>query len=301
MKKYMTFLFAILMASLALSSCTREGGDDPTSVGGFDANGASNALFSVSPTLQVHFSKGNMQYQASTGTWRFAEHQYDFIGENNDHISPTYSGWIDLFGWGTSGWNSGAANYQPFCSSTQSVAYCPGGSSSNPLSGAFAEADWAWHNAIINGGGAAHSWRTLSKDEWDYLISGRPNAASKCGYAIVDTIHGFVILPDNWTMPSGLSFIPGTNGTNVMDFSNCSTYSLTDWVAMENAGAVFLPAAGFRISDSITDNVNHSCYYWTTTPNDTVRACYFVARPNMHHTSDEGWRLMGFSVRPVKN
>ena len=100
MKKYMTFLFAILLASLALFSCTREGGDDPASVGGFDANGASNALFSVGPNTQVHFSKGNMQYQASTGTWRFAEHQYDFIGENNEQISPYYSGWIDLFGCG---------------------------------------------------------------------------------------------------------------------------------------------------------------------------------------------------------
>ena len=134
-----------------------------------------------------------------------------------------------------------------------------------------------------------------------YLISGRPNAASKCGYATIGAIHGFVILPDIWTIPAGLSFIPGTNGANIMDFSNCSTYSVSDWIAMENAGAVFLPAAGFRISDSITDNVNNSCYYWTTTPYDNVRASYLVVRPNMLHTSDEGWRFMGFSVRPVKD
>lgn len=32
-------------------------------------------LFSISPTQQVQFSQGNLQYQASTNTWRFAENQ----------------------------------------------------------------------------------------------------------------------------------------------------------------------------------------------------------------------------------
>ena len=43
--------------------------------------GALNGVFSVSPTKKVVFSKGNLQYRASTNTWRFAEHQYDIIGE----------------------------------------------------------------------------------------------------------------------------------------------------------------------------------------------------------------------------
>ena len=50
---------------------------------------------------QVHFSQGNLQYQASTNTWRFAEHQYDYVGADNANISATYTGWIDLFVWGT--------------------------------------------------------------------------------------------------------------------------------------------------------------------------------------------------------
>ena len=40
-------------------------------------DGAINSLFSVSDDLQVRFSRGNLQYQASTNTWRFAENQYD--------------------------------------------------------------------------------------------------------------------------------------------------------------------------------------------------------------------------------
>jgi len=55
-----------------------------------------------------------LQYQASTDTWRFAEHQWDFVGDdtdgnvfendvkcNNALTSDSYDGWIDLFGWGT--------------------------------------------------------------------------------------------------------------------------------------------------------------------------------------------------------
>ena len=80
-------------------------------------DGALPGLFSVSATKQVHFSQGNLQYQASTNTWRFAEHQYDYVGtqtadycgfyggnvsgSDNRNISSTYNGWIDLFGWGT--------------------------------------------------------------------------------------------------------------------------------------------------------------------------------------------------------
>ncbi len=64
--------------------------------------------FSVSSSKQVSFSKGNLQYQASTNTWRFAESQTDYIGAANKNISATYDGWIDLFGWGTSGYDNTA-------------------------------------------------------------------------------------------------------------------------------------------------------------------------------------------------
>lgn len=73
--------------------------------------GAVDGLFSVSATKKVYFSKGNLQYQASTNTWRFATNQWDRIGSGNSSISSSYSGWIDLFGWGTSGYNHGATCY----------------------------------------------------------------------------------------------------------------------------------------------------------------------------------------------
>lgn len=64
-------------------------------------DGVLSGKFSVSASQKVHFSQGNLQYKASTNTWRFAAEQYHCVGSNNANISPSYNGWIDLFGWGT--------------------------------------------------------------------------------------------------------------------------------------------------------------------------------------------------------
>ena len=76
-----------------------------------EEEGVLPGLFSVSETEQIRFSQGNLQYQASTNSWRFAENQYDIIGADNSNISDSYDGWIDLFGWATSGYE-GSFPYQ---------------------------------------------------------------------------------------------------------------------------------------------------------------------------------------------
>ena len=135
--------------------------------------GLLTGLFSVDYGRTIRFSSGNLQYQASTGTWRFAEHQWDIIGSANSNISSSYSGWIDLFGWGTSGWNSGNVYYQPYSSagsleSDNGGQYGPYGKCN--LTGKYAHADWGVHNAISNGGNAAGLWRTLTVYEWNFLF-----------------------------------------------------------------------------------------------------------------------------------
>ena len=192
-----------------------------------------NSGFSVSPGKKVKFSQGNLQYQASTDTWRFAEHQYDYIGDANKNISSTYSGWIDLFGWGT-GNNPTLTSGTPEDYSTFT--------------------DWGV-NPISNGGNKVNQWRTLTKDEWSYLLSGRTNAANLRSLATVNNVHGYIFLPDSWSIPSGLSFTANANNwiTN--------TYSTTDWAKMEQSGAVFLPLAGSRF---LTDVVS-AAGYWSST------------------------------------
>ena len=95
-----------------LSFTTLESGNSNVPTGAIDGK------FSINEDGgQVYFSQGNLQYQASSNTWKFAENQYDYVGSTNSNISSTYSGWIDLFGWGTSGYNHGANCYQPWSTS----------------------------------------------------------------------------------------------------------------------------------------------------------------------------------------
>ena len=69
----------------------------------YPTEGAINARYTIGDGVTVVFAKGNLQYQASSHYWRFANRQYDVIGYDNELVDSSYTGWIELFGWGTSG------------------------------------------------------------------------------------------------------------------------------------------------------------------------------------------------------
>ena len=233
-------------------------------IGGLE--GQLGGLFSVSADKQVYFSRGNLQWLATSdgdyadNTWRFALHQYDFIGAaagNNVAVPAraTQSAWIDLFGYGTSGWQSGYIGYRPWHNTTTTSEYM-----AQHLSGSYVNGDWGIYNAIINGGNIAGQWRTLTSTEWTYLINGRPNAAEKRSLGQADGKNGLILLPDDWTLPAGLSFT-GNYTTNY----TTNSYSAADWAKMEQNGAVFLPAAGYRNSNATTvTNANTYGHYWSS-------------------------------------
>lgn len=307
--KYITLAIAAIFAGFSFVSCEKDDNNgnnnqeqptpvDPTPTptqGGFREDGASNALFSVSATTKVRFSKGNLQYRASNGTWRFAENQQDCIGEGNQNASETYDGWIDNFSWGTSGWESGATTYQPWqLTALPWNGNYPGGSEDNDLTGAYAEADWAWHNAITNGGNQTHKWRTLTSDEWIYLTTGRTDADSKLGLATVSDVNGLVILPDNWTLPTGVTF--SSDFTGWTD----NNYTAEQWTTMENAGAIFLPATGFSTGHSSVSvyYLGAQGNYWSATHYDSDESySLYFAEDGL--TTWNATRTGGRAVRPV--
>lgn len=279
---------------------------DPTdpqnpTTGGFDQNGASNAVFTVASGRTVHFSKGNLQYQASTGTWRFAEHQYDCIGADNANISSTYTGWIDLFGWGTSGWNSGANSYQPWSTSTTNTDYYPGGEYTNNLTGSCANADWGVYNAISNGGNQTGMWRTLTYDEWNYLLFTRNastvngTANARFAKATIGSVTGLIVFPDSFTMPTGISVV----SSSINSFAD-NTFTTQQWSQLEGNGALFLPAAGNRYGTDVY-NVGTYGYYWSSSSytNGSVayRVRFLSGGVDMFNIGRSG----GLSVRLVRD
>lgn len=205
--------------------------------------GAINGKFSVSASQRVYFSQGNLQYRASTTQWRFATNQYDYIGNANSNISPNYSGWIDLFGWGTSGWNPGNTYYSPW-DSNGLCADCYGPPGPNNLTGYYAHSDWGVHNAISNGGNAEGQWRTLTISEWEYVCKWRSTSSGiRYAMAQVAGVNGVILLPDEWN--SSYYTLYDINSISASFSSN--VIELSVWTnSLQLHGAVFLPAAGRR-------------------------------------------------------
>ena len=198
--------------------------------------GTASGKFYTSPYSAVYFSKGNLQYQASTGTWQFASKQWEVIGDANENISDSYSGWIDLFGW------LSARN--------------PTRTQNDGLYGAdFAEYDMV---SITNGGNKTDIWHLLTGEEMKYLFRDRPRAEELIALGSVDGVNGLILLPDDWTTPpDGVPFVASPmNGLEKSlddgykeadhDCFTDNTYSIIEWNAMETKGAVFFPCGGRR-------------------------------------------------------
>ena len=249
--------------------------------------------FSVSAGKQVTFSQGNLQYTQSTNTWSFAENQYDYIGTDNLTGGRVYSDTtygdrksgtaladkIDLFGWSTVTRNFGV--------STSKL--------SSDYSGSFV--DWGTNQI---GADAPNTWRTLSYGEWDYLLNTRPNASSLKGVAQVNGVNGLIFLPDNWTCPSGVTFKSGFHNNDGVDYyAAYQTFTAEQWSKLEAAGAVFLPAAGYRSGTMVT-NVQHRGDYWSATEYNSDDAYYLFFYSGGAGMSI-GRRYYGRSVRLVKD
>ncbi len=230
--------------------------------------------FSVSTDQQVMFSHGNLQYNAHTRTWRFAINQYDYIGETNSNISSSYDGWIDLFGWGTgnnpTNFSVNNSDYPEFV-------------------------DWGV-NSISNGGGVPNRWRTLTREEWDYVINRRTTSSNiRFVMARVNNVNGIILLPDDWN--SNYYTLNNTNDYESAYNDNVISYS-TWIVSFEANGAVFLPAAGKRNGTSVS-GINVSGNYWSAySSNDNYAyLMYFISGNGI----SVGWfyRCQGYSVRLV--
>lgn len=276
---------------------------------GFSQNGKKTVqepfVFSVSATQKVMFSSGNLQFNAALGThrcadgttqkgtWRFAPNQWDYIGKDNNKIAANYTGWIDLFGWGTSGWNSGAKAYLPWAVNSLFSDYFPGGNKTNNLVGAFNFADWGVYNQVDTD--PAGTWRTLSYAEWNYVLKERQGASSLCGQATVNGVFGFVLLPDDfWAQEVSVPFTPGYN----LPYTT-NAYSISDWSVFESHGAVFLPAAGVRVVIVTSDYGMSGRYVSATQSNGT--AVWRFSFTNANSKVDANYRANGYSVRLVKD
>lgn len=204
-------------------------------------------VFSVAGNKQVFFSKGNLLYKPYNDTWSFAPYQYfdcfagSGDGRNSGNVGENHSewcgenDWVDHFGCGM--WLVGG---DPVKTNQNSMEYIP----------AYNETYTRFTTAPAIG----DEWRTLSILEWSYLagcdVPKRNNADNLRNMAIVCGVVGIVILPDNSTA------------------TVAETYDAEQWTAAESAGALFLPAAGYRVNTALY-YVGDYGIYWSESADPT--------------------------------
>lgn len=268
MKKIFYLLCCVLTAFLVGCESSEPSGSSENS-------SVSAKRFSVSATKTVTFSPGNLQYHAANNEWRFAPNQTDYIGRCfGGHCEIeiyTDNGWIDMFGWGTG---------------------------NNPTNNSKNDEDYSifvdWGVNKI-GNYAPNTWRTLTGEEWEYLISKRVNAYDLIGIAQVDGVAGLIILPNDWICPIGVAFKSGFENF-AGKFGLYQNFTASDWSKLEASGAVFLPAGRSSISE---DPFSEFGYYWTASEynKDAVEVNFYSVGMYV----GEGKRVYGHSVRLVKD
>lgn len=196
---------------------------------------------------RVLFAPGNLQYNnnESTYKWRFAANQYDYIGAWDT------STWVDYLGWGT--WVGDSPN--PLKTTDTDESYT------------MDSADFTQESLLADASQRGYDWFTLTLSEWQYIFFYR-KASTVCGTtyaryakAKVNDIYGLILFPDVYIHPAGVSDIVGIKKTDNTGW-NGNNLTLDEWSEMESAGAVFLPASGYRYMPTLLDDINNRGHYW---------------------------------------
>lgn len=277
-------IFLLLVTSLVLFACEKEAPEQVT-----DENGSTPDIFE--PTIvpmgalpgkftvnaegkQVYFSKGNLWYGKVEGieekTFNFEANQWGFSSKwNENHVSHFYWNKVAVIAYSKKfdmGYRTGS-----------DIFFTNGAETS-------AKSDFT-----VNG--VTGKYRTLSKDECDYLFNKRTvNGGTKEGksYQIATInsdvsggVYGVILYPDGYTAQ--------TSGTS---------YTSADWAAMEAAGCVFLPAAGQR-TESVLSSVNRNICYWLSYASSDQFAYAAFSNNETNVSVIMNFRYLGYSVRLV--
>lgn len=222
---------------------------------------------------KVHFSQGNLWYgkvgTATTATWNFETNQYDSEPTGSGSWDP---GHISHFYW--------TKTAEVACAYT----YDDTGKDANDVF--FTNETETTAKADFTVNGVTGKYRTLSKDEWVYLINkdGAENVRKgkyKYGVKVCEKANCLILAPD--------------------DFKGAieTSYDTAAWATAEAAGLVCLPAAGNR-SNPYVGNVTAIGYYCSSTAFDRDNAYVVFFASGSCRTDDHIIRGYGISVRLIK-
>lgn len=234
--------------------------------------------FSVAPDRKVRFSRGNLVATIDASrvpsAWKFAANQYDYLG----YLSNAGDD-FDLFAWSTdaisNNWGIHFINI-----------------AEDYTTGNFN--DWDKNNVDGN------TWRTLTKEEWQYLFNNGSYQSDirknkyKYNVEVCGKILCVVLLPDSWQWGEN-----GVGSTWQAIYPETSTEDYpVSWKTMEAAGAVCLPAAGYRFW-TIASGGNDYGTYWSSSSYDSDHAYCVCFDGDTVNPSLSDTRSLGHSVRLI--
>lgn len=271
----------------------------------------------------------------TASSWKFGG-AYEFVGSASGAACELFANgnddcigqWIDLFSW--QGNSVSIENrYQgivstPYDRSRKSATPNP---ETSKYDAPCATDIPAWHGDVVNedlyagcwttdinnsssptdgkiyiSNGGDYTWRVLSKDEWNYILTeretGELNGTSHARFsrATVSGMNGLLIFPDNindalWET-TGIATKPKDINCQQAKYDskqpNYIEYSGADMIAMANIGIVFLPNAGCASGPSMLA-YNTIGYYWTNSGskvNARDKGEYGAWYINVHYTQN---------------
>ncbi|GEM_PF-4318209 len=208
----------------------------------------------------VHFAPSNLMYDLEGKKWYFAAHQYDCIGNSLGNTDVTGSiGSVDLFGWSV---NSpvcyfGMNNATSFVGEAEDGDFLDWGV--KPI--------WSRDGSTLFPSG---TWYTPDANDMEYITSVRP--ASKVGKvnnaryikATVAGVPGLMLFPDVFSWPSELDVPKNINVPQ--SYFDVNVYSAEEFEILENLGALFLPAGGYRLAKNVLE-MGAAGRYWMSNSN----------------------------------
>ena len=302
---------------------------------------------------KVAFSGGNLQYNPSLKLFRFAANQWEYVDDpensilsmskeksSNIYANAMYDGWIDLFGWGTSGFHDNAdkANkyFHPYDTASKTdisqnnyYGYGPTGAaqyqqvSIDTNSGVRARYDWGNYNFIREFSYdfynkkldstmyARQVWRTLTHNEWNYVITNSRyvEEGTEPSYTYA-TIHydasntsrscAGVILFPDSFMVDSLHLETVPFVYGTNDNFTTNDIDYSVWYKMDSAGCVFLPCAGYREGAEVK-GMGDSTFYWAAVGLDYQKAYTTKISEAGFVANEQVPRSRGCAVRLVQD
>ena len=233
-----------------------------------------DGVFSVGENKRVRFSKGNLLCDGSGKGWSYSDpviKSWEF--EDSQYSTPKWRIYDHI-------------SHLLWCRSAKEatrIHYYERGAE-NDILFTNKTADSPNENFAVNG--LMGFWRALSggkNGEWNYLLNGRTTtygagtSTENRRYAAVKVngMSGLLLFPDEFSWPSELKEDEPETFNSKSDKWNNRNYEVAAFEVLQNAGCVFLPAAGYRdgtTSFSDLGFLGYVGYYWASDPIDNDNA-----------------------------